>query len=174
LTAPGGPGARSIGALSRGLRALDGALLVIAMAALVAACAILTGSVLLRYFLHAPTDWQDEASVFLLVGVTFGCGAWVQDRRGHVAIDAIAGLLPAAVNRLRTRACDALSFAFCAFFAWKSWTLFAEAWEGGFTTSSTWAPPLWIPYSFMAAGMSLLALRLLVQVLEGPAQEGAA
>jgi TRAP-type C4-dicarboxylate transport system permease small subunit len=34
----------------------------------------------------------------------------------------------------------------------------------GQTTTSTFAPPLWIPYSIMAVGMSLLTLQLLVQV----------
>jgi TRAP-type C4-dicarboxylate transport system permease small subunit len=35
----------------------------------------------------------------------------------------------------------------------------------GQTTTSTFAPPLWIPYGMMAFGMSLLALQLFVQVL---------
>jgi TRAP-type C4-dicarboxylate transport system permease small subunit len=33
------------------------------------------------------------------------------------------------------------------------------------TTSSTFAPPLWIPYAMMAFGMSVLTLQILVQVL---------
>jgi TRAP-type C4-dicarboxylate transport system permease small subunit len=137
----------------------------LAMVALVVTSVILTYSVVVRYFFHQPTDWQDEASVFMLVGVIFLCAGYVQSLRGHIGIEALAGILPAALNRARLFVCDLLSFVFCAFFAWKSWTLFHEAWVDGQTTSSTFAPPLWIPYSMMALGMSVLTLQLLVQVL---------
>ncbi|MEI6206566.1 MAG: TRAP transporter small permease [Desulfuromonadales bacterium] len=133
--------------------------------ALLGAAGILTLGVLFRYFLKISTDWQDEASVFLLVGATFACCAYVQSYRGHVGIDALASILPASVNRIRKMIVDIASFFFCSFFTWKSWTLFHEALVGGQTTSSSFAPPLWIPYSLMAAGMTLLSLQLLLQVL---------
>jgi len=125
---------------------------------------VLTYSVISRYVMKASTDWQDEAAVFCLVGATFLCGAFVQQLRGHVGIEAIAGLLPRSLNRMRLALVDLMCTAFCAFFAWKSWTLFHEAWAEGQTTSSSWAPPLWIPYVLMAAGMTLLSLQLLIQL----------
>jgi TRAP-type C4-dicarboxylate transport system permease small subunit len=74
-------------------------------------------------------------------------------------------VLPGWVNRARLLIIDICSAMFCTFFAWKSWTLWYEAWAEGQTTSSSWAPPLWIPYSLMAAGMSLLALQIALQVI---------
>jgi len=133
--------------------------------AIMAAACILTYSVVSRYFMKVSTDWQDEASVFLLVGATFMCGAYVQSYRGHIGIEAVAGVLPAAVNRIRRILVDIVSLAFCSFFSWKSWTLFHEALAGGFTTSSSFAPPLWIPYGLMAVGMTNLVLQLLIQAL---------
>jgi TRAP-type C4-dicarboxylate transport system permease small subunit len=59
---------------------------------------------------------------------------------------------------------DVASFVFCAFFSWKSWTLLHEAVVDEQTTSSTWGPPLWIPYGLMSVGMTLLSLQLLLQV----------
>lgn len=135
------------------------------MMALLAACVILTGSVFLRYFLKVPTDWQDEISVFLLVGAVFMCGAYVQSQRGHIGIEALAGFFSPAVNRWRLLFCDVASFAFCAFFSWKSWSMLHEAVVEGQTTSSSWAPPLWIPYGLMSAGMTLLMLQLLLQIV---------
>jgi TRAP-type C4-dicarboxylate transport system permease small subunit len=150
--------------LARMLLWVNQALVVLGMVALLVASLVLTYSVISRYVMQASTDWQDEAAVFCLVGATFLCGAFVQGLRGHVGIEAIAGLLPKFVNQWRLMLVDLLSVLFCTFFAWKSWTLFQEAWVEHQTTSSSWAPPLSIPYGLMAAGMTLLSLQLLVQL----------
>src|SRR5215471_12108720 len=83
------------GAAGRALAALNGVIVVLSSTALVIASIVLTYSVLSRYFLHFSTDWQDELSVFLIVGAVFMSSASIQARRGHVAIEAIVGLLPA-------------------------------------------------------------------------------
>jgi TRAP-type C4-dicarboxylate transport system permease small subunit len=134
--------------------------------ALIAAGLVLTYSVIVRYFLKISTDWQDEMSVFLIVGAVFMSSAAVQALRGHVAIEAIVGLLPPRVNMIRQILVDVASLAFCGFFAWKSWTLLLEAVEEGFHSGSTWGPPLWIPYSLMTVGMTLLSVQILLQVVD--------
>jgi len=150
--------------LERLMLRVNDVMVILGMLALTLASLVLTWSVFSRYALKASTDWQDEAAVFCLVGATFLCGAFVQSMRGHVGIDAVASVLPQWSNRLRLLAVDAMCTAFCAFFAWKSWTLFHEAWVEKQTTSSSWAPPLWIPYALMGLGMSLLALQLAMQL----------
>ena len=144
---------------------LNRAIVVLSAVALVVASCVLTYSVVLRYFSPQPTDWQDEFSVFLLIGVSFLSAAWVQSERGHIGIEAVASLLSPAANRLRLKVVDAASVLFCAFFAWKSWTLLHEAWVEGHVSSSSWAPPLWIPYLTMALGMSLLTVQILLQLV---------
>jgi TRAP-type C4-dicarboxylate transport system permease small subunit len=166
------PGHPLIAALERAMRALNRAIMVPCMLAVFAAACILTYSVAARYFFKSPTDWQDEMAVFLLIGAIFFSGAYVQSLRGHVGVEAVAGLLSARVNRIRMLFVDAISFLFCAFFAWKSWSLFREALHEGHTGNSTWGPPLWIPYALMAAGMSLLALQLLLEFASRMADKG--
>ncbi|MBN4666918.1 TRAP transporter small permease [Pandoraea nosoerga] len=161
-------------ARSRTLRRLDALLqgvsrllMVVCMFALVGAALVLSYSVFARHVLKLATDWQDEAAVFMLVGATFVSAAHVQHLRGHIGIEAITTLLSARVNRVRRWLVDIATLAFCAFFAWKSWTLFWEAYVDGQTSSSTWGPPLAIPYGLMAFGMTLLTMQLLVQVAIG-------
>ena len=133
--------------------------------ALVIAASVLTYSVASRYFFHFSTDWQDELSVFLIVGAVFMSSAAIQARRGHVGIEAIVGLLSPGVNRVRQIMVDIASLLFCGFFAWKSWILLEEAWIENHHSGSTWGPPLWIPYSLMTLGMTLLSVQLLLQVI---------
>ena len=142
-------------------------IVILSSIALVLASCVLTYSVIVRYFLKISTDWQDEMSVFLIVGAVFMSSAAIQAQRGHIGIEAIVGLLPQRVNRWRMLLVDVASLAFCGYFAWKSLSLLREAIAGDYHSSSTWGPPLWIPYSLMTAGMTLLSVQLLLQVVAG-------
>lgn len=161
------PVAAPPGAAARILAAINRVVVKLASLALVAAGFVLTYSVIVRYFLKISTDWQDEMSVFLIVGAVFMSAAAIQAGRGHVTIEAFVGLLSPHVNMIRQIFVDLASLTFCAFFAWKSWLLLYEASVEGFHSGSTWGPPLWVPYSLMTVGMALLSLQLLLQVVDG-------
>lgn len=154
-----------LGAVQAGLDGINAVMAVLSAVAIAVAGLVLTWEVAGRYFFSIPSDWQDELSTFLLIGATFASAAWIQARRGHVAIDALSHLLSPSADRVRRILADLLSFLFVAFFAWKSITLLMEALEDGQTTPSAWGPPLWIPYGCMSVGMVLLAAQLLLQVL---------
>jgi TRAP-type C4-dicarboxylate transport system permease small subunit len=154
-----------LGLVQAGLGAINAVMAVLSAIAIGAAGIVLTWEVIGRYFFSIPSDWQDELSTVLLIGATFGAASWVQGRRGHVGIDALAHVLPPAADHVRRVLADVLSLLFVAFFAWKSWTLLMEAWDEGQTTPSAWGPPLWIPYGCMTVGMALLAAQLLLQAL---------
>jgi TRAP-type C4-dicarboxylate transport system permease small subunit len=157
-------GSNLLSGFVRVLDALDRVLVSACALATIAAGLVLTYSIAVRYVLHSSTDWQDEMAVFLLVGATFLSASYVQSMRGHIAIEAIEGFLPESIERMREIVSDIICFLFCAFFTWQSWLLLLEAIDDGRVTDSAWAPPLWIPYSLMTAGMSLLTLRLVMQL----------
>ena len=159
-------GNRRIAAVNTLMNWVNRAAMIACSLALLCAAGVLTSSVVTRYFLKRATDWQDERSVFLLVGATFISAAWVQSYRGHIGIEALASILPRSVNRVRLLLLDIATTAFCAFFSWKSWTLLHEAIVDGQTTSSSWAPPLWIPYGLMTLGMTLVTLQLALQTAD--------
>jgi TRAP-type C4-dicarboxylate transport system permease small subunit len=154
-----------VAAFERVLSFCNRIILILASLALIAACLVLTDSVVGRALFQSPNYWQDEMAVFLLVGATFMTSAYVQGRRGHIGIEAFTGLLPPMANRIRVWLIDVASLLFCTFFAWKSWTLTYEAWQDGQVSDSMWAPPLDIPYGLMAVGMTLLCVQILLQVI---------
>jgi TRAP-type C4-dicarboxylate transport system permease small subunit len=154
-----------VAALERALAFCNNIIVILAAIALIAASAILSYSVVGRALFHSPNYWQDEAAVFLLVGATFMTAAYVQGQRGHIGIEAFTGLLSPLANRIRLWLVDIASFCFCAFFAWKSWTLAHEAWVDGQVSNSMWSPPLAIPYVLMALGMTLLCVQILLQLI---------
>ena len=148
----------------KGMSALNKCLVLLGSIALMAAALILSYSVISRGLFHAANDWQDEAALFCLVGVTFLCSSYVQEKRGHIGISAIEGLLPHKVNQVRATVIDIISCLFFVFFSMKTWDLLVEAWVDGQVTNSTWAPSRWIPYSMMFAGMALLSIQLFLQI----------
>src|SRR5215831_16658269 len=154
-----------VAALDRTLSFCNNVIVVFAALALIAACVILSYSVLGRALFQAANYWQDEAAVFLLVGATFMTAAYVQQQRGHIGIEAFVGLLSPLANRIRLWLVDVASLLFCAFFTWKSWTLAQEAYSDGQVSNSMWSPPLSIPYGLMACGMTLLCAQILLQIL---------
>jgi TRAP-type C4-dicarboxylate transport system permease small subunit len=154
-----------VAAVERVLAWCNQVIVVLAAIAMIAACLVLSYSVLGRALFQSPNYWQDEAAVFLLVGATFMTSAWVQQQRGHIGIEAFVSLLSPLANRIRLWLVDVASFVFCVFFAWKSWTLTYEAWDDGQVSNSMWSPPLDIPYGLMALGMTLLCVQILLQII---------
>src|SRR5437763_16877191 len=108
-----------VAALGQVLTLCNGVIVVFAALALIAACVILSYSVLGRAMFHSANYWQDEAAVFLLVGATFMTAAYVQGQRGHIGIEASIGLMSPRVNRIRLWLVDVASLWFCGCFALK-------------------------------------------------------
>lgn len=149
---------------ARALHAVNAAAAAVSAVAVGIAGGVLTWEATARYLFKIPSDWQDEMSIFLLVGATFLSAAWVQQWRGHVGIQALAAVLSPAADRARRYTSDIVSLVFCAFFSWKAWALLIEAVRDGQTSNSAFGAPLWIPYGAMAVGMTLVVLQLLLQV----------
>jgi TRAP-type C4-dicarboxylate transport system permease small subunit len=156
---------RLLGVIDMLTQALNKVIVFTSTIAIASAGAILSWEATARYLFKIPSDWQDEVTIFLLVGATFMSCAWVQLSRGHIGIQALSGLLSPRVDWIRRILSDLMSALFCTFFSWKSWTLLLEAIEDHQISDSAFGAPLWIPYSSMAVGMSLLTLVLFTQVL---------
>jgi TRAP-type C4-dicarboxylate transport system permease small subunit len=129
-------------------------------------CIAITNEVVWRYYLQHPHTWSLEFNIFLLIGATVLAANYTQMKRGHVGTEVLETLMPARWNRWRLLVGDVLSAFFCAFIAVKVAEYGWQAWSEGWTTDSVWAPPLWIPYALMAAGLALITLEYVIQIVE--------
>ena len=121
-----------------------------------------------------PTG-RTRPSVFLIVGAVFMSAAAIQAQRGHVAIEALAGLCsprgepdPRAHRRYRELGCSAASSP------GSPGRCCTKRSTENYHSGSTWGPPLWIPYSLMSVGMTLLTMQLLLQIVARASARGTA
>ena len=154
------------GGISGLLERFNDAIFKLSAIALIVAAMVLTVGVVASHVLGRALEWQDEVTIFLIAGAIFMSAASVQAKRGHVGIEVLGDFMSPAGNRARSLVTDAIALTFVAMFAFKAGTLLFEAWTEGQKTHSAWGPPLWIPYSLLTAGMTLLALQMAAQVGE--------
>jgi TRAP-type C4-dicarboxylate transport system permease small subunit len=157
---------------SRAIKALNFVCGLIAGLLIMISAAVITNEVIWRYYLRRPHTWNLEFNIFLLIGATFIAANYAQMKRAHVGTEVLQSLMPASWNRIRILGGDVLSVLLCAFMAVKVWQYSWQAWNEGWATNSTWAPPLWIPYSLIGAGLALISLEYFVQIVEEIATGG--
>ncbi len=139
---------------------------------IIASAAIITNEVIWRYYLRRPHTWNLELNIFLLIGATFLAANYAQMRRAHVGTEVLQALMPERWNRRRILGGDILSLLLCAFMAVKVLQYDWQAWSKNWRTDSTWAPPLWIPYTLIGVGLVLISLEYIVQITEQIAGPG--
>lgn len=144
--------------VSRFFGYLTGALIVLS-------AVLITYEVIWRYFLTRPHTWSLELNVFLLIGATFLASSFTQLERAHVGTEVLDLIIPKHWVPWRIVFGDALSCLVCVIIGVYVTAYAIEAWDEGWTTDSTWAPSLWIPFALIAAGMWLTALQCLVQIV---------
>jgi TRAP-type C4-dicarboxylate transport system permease small subunit len=126
---------------------------------------VLTYEVIIRYILRAPTIWEIEFSVYLIIMATYLGAAYGLKDGAHININIVVRLLPNEVKRKLSLLTSLLSWAFCIILAWKGWEMWWEATSKGWRSESLWGPPLTIPYIFLPIGMTLLSLQYLILIV---------
>ncbi|HBB79109.1 hypothetical protein BBI09_12225 [Stutzerimonas xanthomarina] len=133
---------------------------------LIIAMVVMCQMILMRYLFRAPTIWQTEVVVFAATAAIFIGAPYVLMKKGHVGVDVIE-LMLSAPNRRRMQCLGAvLGLMFCVLMSVASGIYVYEAWEGGWTTPTIAAIPLWIPATPMLVGFGLLCLQYVVELMK--------
>lgn len=135
--------------------------------ALVAATLVTAHGVFVRYVLRAPTVWQTETTIYLLMVVTFVGAAYGLKHHAHVGVDLLVEKAPLrrqlVVRLLTAVACLAVVLVVM----WTAYQDWYEAYLFDHRSSTAFRFPLWIAYAILPLGMLLVALQYLAMIIEG-------
>lgn len=122
--------------------------------------------ILMRYVFRAATIWQTEAVVFGATAAIFLGAPYVLMTKGHVGVDFIQLLVQPRTRLWMDRVGAWLGLVFCCVMTAASALYLFQAIEGGWTTSSVAAVPLWMPLGPVAFGFALLSLQYVVEIIK--------
>lgn len=134
--------------------------------AILAATLIIVEQVLVRYVMNAPTIWQVETAVYLLIAATFLGAPYGLKLNAHINIDIIVFWLPERVRNRLDIATTFLALLFCIFLAWRGCVMWWEAFDGGWKSSTILSVPLIYPYALLPLGMILTSLQYLIRLMD--------
>ncbi len=139
---------------------------VIAMLLLAAAVLVVCQMIFIRYALNASTVWQTEFVIYSIMASTFLGSPYVLLHRGHVGVDLLPTMLEGRGRFILEMIGGLISLAFCVVLAYSGWIYFHEAWEGGWTTDTVWALPLWIPLLPLPVGIGMLCVQYVAELIK--------
>jgi TRAP-type C4-dicarboxylate transport system permease small subunit len=132
-------------------------------AALAVMSALVLTQVVLRYVFAAPLVWAEEATVFLMIWVTFiGSGIAIR-RNAHIAMTVVADRLPTGLARAVAAASQLAIVAFLAVVAWQGFRL--AAFVADQPSPAMRIPMMW-PYLAIPVGALFMIGQVLAVALE--------
>ncbi len=126
---------------------------------ILAATLIIVEQVVVRYVFRAPTIWQVEIAVYLLIAATFLGAPYGLKENAHINIDMIIINIPTDARRKLDILTSTIAMLFCFFLAYRGGVMWWEAYEGGWRSSSLLSVPLIYPYALIPVGMFLTGLQ---------------
>ena len=128
--------------------------------------------VFVRYVIGESTIWQTDFTTYCLIAATFVGSPYVLMTRGHVNVDILPHYLGPKARRRLAYASSFVTIAFAVMLAVLTFNFWMESWEQRWVSDTMWRARLWIPYSSMPIGLTLLTLQAiadLIQLVKGEA-----
>ena len=136
-------------------------------AALLIALAVLVicDLVVERYVLGLTTIWQIDVVTYSIVAATFVGSPYVLMNRGHVNVDILPLHLGPRARYWLAIVTGLIAIAFCIALWWLTANFWYEAYSENWRSNTVWRARLWIPYLSMPAGLGLLVLQYVAELL---------
>lgn len=155
---------RAVEGLSRFFGVAAAVLLVFAML-------VVCQMIFVRYILRAATIWQTEAVVFGATAAVFLGAPYVLLTKGHVGVDFVQMVVSPRTQRRLTVIGAWLGLLFCLIMTVACSLYLGEAIDGGWTTPSLAAVPLWMPLTPVTVGFGLLSLQYIAEIVKATGEQ---
>lgn len=139
---------------------------VLATVLLGVAMVVVCQMIVMRYIFRAATVWQTETVVFSATAAIFLGAPYVLLKKGHVGVDVIHMMTHGRTRLNMERIGAVLGLGFCLVMGVATGIHLFEAIEGGWTTPSVAAIPLWMPLTPMLLGFILLSLQYVAELIK--------
>ena len=149
----------------RGVRELSRVAGVAAALMIGLAVLVICDMVVERYIFGRTTIWQIDVVTYAIVGATFIGSAYVLMYRGHVNVDILPLWLPPRGRYWLAVFTTILSMAFCITLLVVTSRYWYEAYTENWRSNTVWRARLWIPYLSMPAGVGLLVLQYVAELV---------
>ena len=143
----------------RGIRRVSQLCGIVAAALIALGVLVVCEMVFVRYALNRNTIWQTDFVTWSLVAATFIGSPYLLLTRGHVNVDVLPHYLGQRGRWWLAFASIVMSLAFCATMAVLTSRFWLQAWDNRWVSDTMWRARLWIPYSSMPIGLTILTLQ---------------
>ena len=118
-----------------------------------------------RYGLNRTTIWQTDFVTYCLIAATFIGSPYVLMTRGHVNVDVLPLHVGEKARYWLALFTTLLAMSFCVVMVVLSYLYWQEAWTENWRSDTVWRARLWIPYAAMPAGLFILTLQYVAELL---------
>ena len=118
-----------------------------------------------RYGLNRTTIWQTDFVTYCLIAATFIGSPYVLMTRGHVNVDVLPLHIGDKARYWLALFTMLLAMSFCVVMVVLSYLYWQEAWTENWRSDTVWRARLWIPYAAMPAGLFILTLQYVAELL---------
>ena len=127
---------------------------------------LITELVFERYIFRNAITWQTELVTMLLVASTFIGSAYVLSEKGHVNMEYLYSFMSEkSITKLKIFT-DTLCLIFFSILFYVSLEITLEAFIKNHNTGTICGPPLWIPYSSMLIGATLMVMSYVAELIK--------
>lgn len=155
----------SVQIFEKWLTRLNFGLAILAALMLVSATIIISWMVFKRS-IGLQNSWELETSIELMISSMFLASPYTLEAGAHVKMDLLENMASAAAERWLVLLPKILACAVCLYLGYEGLQLTIHAYATGERALGVWQPLVWPKYSTVAIGMSLTALRYVIEIIK--------